>query len=132
MPTDPTLQTLVEEVRKLNATIQRLEASLATKDQEITRLRSAIAAQAPEEGEALPTQQDARKTLILDVITALKESGLLPAQPLPPADPADKPAARPTFVRTEPDQRPPGPTSYAGAVRSIARRSATANDASRV
>ncbi|KAJ3208107.1 hypothetical protein HDU67_007017, partial [Dinochytrium kinnereticum] len=97
MPTDPALQSLVEEVRKLNATIQRMEANLAAKDQEIASLRSAIASQAPEEGEAIPTQQYARKMLILDVITALKESGLLPAQPSTHPDPADKPAARPTF-----------------------------------
>ncbi|KAJ3209741.1 hypothetical protein HDU67_005960 [Dinochytrium kinnereticum] len=55
----------------------------------------------------------------------------LPNPLLTPTQPTT-PAARPTFARADPDQRPPGPTSYASAVRSIARQSATANHACRV
>ncbi|KAJ3202200.1 hypothetical protein HDU67_000722 [Dinochytrium kinnereticum] len=132
MVTDPPILKLVEEIGKLRETIQRMEAHLAAKDQEIAHLRAAIASTAPEAGEAIPTPQDARKMLILDVIAALKESGLLPVQPPPHPDPTDKPAARPTFVHPDPDPRHQGPTSYASAVRSIASRSATANAACRV
>ncbi|KAI8853447.1 hypothetical protein BC829DRAFT_413672 [Chytridium lagenaria] len=98
MSTEAVLVNLVEQVKTLTETIQRLEANLAAKDKEIALLRSSHAPKAQEDGEIIPTTQDARKILILEVIAALKDSGMLPSSRRR-ADPNTPPAPGLRFLR---------------------------------